>query len=284
MSICYNIMKYKLILIILLFSVFAFGQKMPSDYFKEAGKSFNEGQLDEALSGYMYIVENCPRNELYPRALYNAAYICFLQKKYDQSISISKKILRGGQNELEPLGGGIMSEPFTNYRHRAASQISDCYYELQQYDSALYYLALSDTLYPYRSDCGNAYAENDIQTALRYAELYERLGQPDKAIEKLLPEVFNIGLADNSKIISELERLLPAKSGLIKELDKAIEHVYQKTFTGEYSDYQRYCIQWLGVEIVYHYRCLFYQDKYNKKNVMKWMRESQFYMMVSRRK
>jgi hypothetical protein len=192
-------------------------------------------------------------------------------------------LMHGGQDEFEPLGGDIMSDPYANYRHRAADQISDCYYELQQYDSALYYLALSDTTYPYLSDCGNAYAENDIQTALRYADIYKRLGQPDKAIEKLLQEVFNSHLTDNSEIISELDLLLPVKSSLLKKLDKAIEHVYQKTFTGRYGDYQRYCIQWLGVEIVYPYR-VSYQNKYNKENVMKWMRESNFYVMVSRRK
>ena len=283
MSICYNIMKIKLLLILLMFSVFAFGQKMPSDYFEEAGKSFMEGQMDEALSGYLYIVENHPRNELYPRALYNVAYIYSVQKEYKKSIDYYTLLMHGGQDEFEPLGGDIMSDPYANYRHRAADQISVCYYELQQYDSALYYLALSDTTYPYLSDCGNAYAENDIRTALRYADIYKRLGQPDKAIEKLLPEVFDSYLADNSKIISELDLLLLVKSKLLKKLDKAIEHVYQKTFTGEYCDYQRYCIQWLGVEIVFPQR-LSYEDKYNKENVMKWMRESQFYMMVSRRK
>lgn len=276
-------MKVKLILLLMLFGVFAFGQKMPSDYFDEAGKAFNEGQMDEALSGYLYIVENHPRNELYPRALHNVAYIYSLQKEYKKSIEYYTMLMRGGQDEYEPLGGDIMSDPYANYRHRAASQISDCYYELQQYDSALYYLALSDTTYPYLSDCGNAYAENDIQTALRYADIYKRLGQPDKAIEKLLQEVFNSHLTDNSEIISELDLLLPVKSSLLKKLDKAIEHVYQKTFTGRYGDYQRYCIQWLGVEIVYPYR-VSYQNKYNKENVMKWMRESNFYVMVSRRK
>ena len=276
-------MKVKLILLLMLFSVFAFGQKMPSDYFDEAGKAFNEGQMDEALSGYLYIVENHPRNDLYPRALHNVAYIYSLQKEYKKSIEYYTMLMRGGQDEYEPLGGDIMSDPYANYRHRAASQISDCYYELQQYDSALYYLALSDTTYPYLSDCGNAYAENDIQTALRYADIYKRLGHPDKAIEKLLQQVFNSHLTDNSEIISELDLLLPVKSSLLKKLDKAIEHVYQKTFTGRYGDYQRYCIQWLGVEIVYPYR-VSYQNKYNKENVMKWMRESNFYVMVSRRK
>ena len=277
-------MKTRLTLLLLLsFSVTAFGQKMPSDYFQEAHDYFEEGELDKALVGYMYIVENHPHNELYPRALNNAGYICLLQKKYKKAIEVFSLILNGNQDEREPSGGGIMASPYANYCHRAASQISDCYYELRQYDSALHYLALSDTVYPFLSDCGNAYAENDIQTALRYADIYQRLGLPDKAIEKLLPQVFNTELADNSKIIAKLEKLLKGKRKLHEKLDKAIDNVYLKTFTLDYGNYDRYCIQWFGVEICYPKRS-FNSTDYNKENVMKWMRESEFYQMVAQMK
>lgn len=271
-------MKTKLIFLMLLFSVVAFGQKMPSDYFQAATRYFNDGDMDKALECYLYIVENYPRNELYPRALHNVGYVYFLQRKYQESVDAYTKLLNGGQNELEPLGGGIMADPYTNFRHRAATQISDCYYELGQYDSALHYLALSDTVYKYISTCGNAYAEYYIQTALRYADIYQKLGQPDKAIEKLLPQVFDSGLANNSQIIAELEKLLKGKPKLLKKLDKSIDRVYLKTFTSDYGDYERYCIQWLGVEIRYPYKLW---DKNTKEDVMKKMRESEFYKMVA---
>lgn len=273
-------MKTRLILFLLLsFGLFAFGQKMPSDYFQEATRYFNEGDMDKALEGYLYIVENHPRNELYPRALNNVGHIYMLQKKFPKAIEVFTKLLNGGHNELEPLGGDIMADPYTNFRHRAATQISDCYYELFQYDSALRYLALSDTAYPYRSDCGNAYAEYYIRTALRYADIYQKLGQPDKAIEKLLPQVFETGLADNSKIIAKLKKLLKGKPKLLKQLDESIDGVYLKTFTTKYGDYERYCIQWLGVEIEYPYR--FNKSEYTQENVIKKMRESDFYKMVA---
>ena len=272
-------MKTRLLLLLLMsFGLFAFGQKMPSDYFQEATRYFNEGDMDKALEGYLYIVENHSRNELYPRALHNVGYVYFLQRKYQESVDAYTKLLNGGHNELEPLGGGIMADPYTNFRHRAATQISDCYYELGQYDSALRYLALSDTVYKYISTCGNAYAEYYIRTALRYADIYQKLGQPDKAIEKLLPQVFETGLADNSKIIAELKKLLKGKSKLLKQLDKAINGVYLKTFTSDYGDYERYCIQWLGVEIRYPYKPW---EENTKENVMKKMRESEFYKMVA---
>lgn len=271
-------MKIKLVLLLLSFGIVAFGQKMPSDYFDEAGRYFNDGEMDKALTCYLYIVENHPRNELYPRALNNVGHIYMLQKKFPKAIETLTKLLNGGHDDLEPLGGDIMGEPYTNYRHRAASQISDCYYELLQYDSALRYLALSDTAYPFLHFCGNAYAEDDIRTALRYADIYQKLGQPDKAIEKLLPEVFDSGLADNTNIIAELKKLLNGKPRLLKQLEKSIDGVYLKTFTTDYGDYERYCIQWLGVEIVYPHRSW---EKNTKENVMKKMRESEFYKMVA---
>jgi tetratricopeptide (TPR) repeat protein len=272
-------MKTRLLLLLLMsFGVVAFGQKMPSDYFQEATRYFNEGDMDKALEGYLYIVENHPRNELYPRALHNVGYVYFLQRKYQESVDAYTKLLNGGHNELEPLGGGIMADPYTNFRHRAATQISDCYYELGQYDSALHYLALSDTVYKYISTCGNAYAEYYIRTALRYADIYQKLGQPDKAIGKLLPQVFDSGLADNSKIIAKLKKLLKGKPKLLKQLDKAIDGVYLKTFTSDYGDYERYCIQWLGVEIRYPYKPW---EENTKETVMKKMRESEFYKMVA---
>ena len=271
-------MKIKLILLLLSFGVVAFGQKMPSDYFQEATRYFNEGDMDKALEGYLYIVENHPRNELYPRALHNVGYVYFLQRKYQESVDAYTKLLNGGHNELEPLGGDIMADPYTNFRHRAATQISDCYYELGQYDSALHYLALSDTVYKYISTCGNAYAEYYIRTALRYADIYQKLGQPDKAIGKLLPQVFDSGLADNSKIIAELEKLLKGKPKLLKKLEKSIDGVYLKTFTSDYGDYERYCIRWLGVEIRYPNKSW---EQNTKEDVMRKMRESEFYKMIA---
>ena len=52
MSIYSNIMKIRSILYLLFISVFAFGQKVPSDYFKEANRFYDEGQMDKALDTY----------------------------------------------------------------------------------------------------------------------------------------------------------------------------------------------------------------------------------------
>ena len=65
---------------------------------------------------------------------------------------------------------------------------------------------------------------------------------------------------------------------MLKQLEKAINGVHLKTFTSDYGDYERYCIQWLGVEIRYSYKPW---EENTKENVMKKMRESEFYKMVA---
>ena len=98
-------------------------------------RRFENENFNEALKGYQYIVNNHPKNELYPRAFYNVGYIYFIQKKYDKSIPIFKEILESNFNEKENLGGGIMADPYTNYRHRASEILSEIYYDKKKYDT-----------------------------------------------------------------------------------------------------------------------------------------------------
>jgi hypothetical protein len=61
----------KVFVILLLFCSFSvFSQKMPSDYFDEASKYFEKENLDKALEGYQYIVDN---NEIRIKAVFHTA-------------------------------------------------------------------------------------------------------------------------------------------------------------------------------------------------------------------
>ena len=154
-------MKKIFFLLTFMVSVVTFGQKMPSDYFDEASQFFEDEKLDDALNCYLYIVDNHPKNDLYPKAFYNVGYIYFIQKDYTKAIDIFKAILESNFNEKENLDGGIMADPYTNYRHRASRILSEIYYDKYNYHMALHYFALSDTTYPYLHFCGNEYAYND---------------------------------------------------------------------------------------------------------------------------
>lgn len=264
---------------IIFLSFLAYGQKMPSDYFEEASKYYEEEKFDEALKGYQYIVDNHLKNELYPRAFYNVGYIYFIQKKYDKAIPIFKEILESDFNEEEYIGGGIMADPYTNYRHRASKILSEIYYAKKKYDTALHYFTLSDTTFPYLHFCGNEYASNEVHTALRYADIYQKLKQPEKAIEKLLPSVF-ISLADNSKVIEELKILLADKKSLKQELDNSLNNIYSKNIDREDYSYKSSYFKFLNVEIAVPDIYDDEVEKFDKEKAIKEIQQTDFYKMI----
>ena len=255
------------------------GQKMPSDYFEEAGKFYENKEFGKALTSYQYIVEHYPKNELYPKSFYNVGYIYYDQKNFEKAILIFSTILNGNFNEKENLGGDIMADPYTNYSHRASEILSDIYYEKEKYDSALHYFALSDTASPYLHFCGNEYASNDIHTALRYADIYQKLKQPDQAIKKLLPAVF-ITLADNSMVIDELRKLLNGKSNLKSKLDESLRKIYAKEIRQSKNSYNRYYFKFLDTEIAVPNSYENDNEKFDKQKAIKEIMLTDFYKMI----
>ena len=272
-------MKRILVILFILSSFSTFSQKMPSDYFDEAGKHFEKKEFDKALKGFQYIVENYPKNELYPKAFYNVGYIHFIQEDYDDAISIFKAIIENNFNERENSGGGIMEDPYTNYKHRASKNLSNIYYDKKIFDTALNYLALSDTVFPYLHFSGNEYAANDVYVALRYADIYQKLKQSNKAIEKLLPTVF-VTLSDNSKVITELEKLFKNKKGLKSELDNSLKEIYPKTIQQENYTYTRYYFKFLNVEIAVPDSFENEKKKFNKDKALTEIKQTDFYKIV----
>ena len=148
------------------------------------------------------------------------------------------------------------------------------------YDTALHYFILSDTVYPYLHFCGNEYASNDIYTALRYADIYQKLNQPDMAIEKLLPTVF-ITLADNSKVIEELKKLLAKKKELKKELDNALNNIYSKKIERNDYSYTRYYFKFLNTEITVPVSSQDEKKEFDKDKAIKEIMQTDFYKMIN---
>lgn len=258
-----------------------FAQKMPSDYFEEASKHFENDDYDQALAGYQYIVDHCRKSELYPKAYYNIGFIYYTQRAFEKAEPIFKAILESNFNEKENSGGGVMEDPYTNYKHRASEFLSAIYYDKKMYDVALEYFTLSDTVYPYLHFCGNEYALNDIHTALRYADIYQKLNQPDKAIEALLPTVF-ITLADNSKVIGELRTLLLNKKNLKKELEQSLSKIYSKKINDDNNSFTSYYFKFLGAEIAVPYSYEDDSSKSDKEKAIKEIKQTDFYKMISK--
>lgn len=258
-----------------------FSQKMPSDYFDEGVTNMENEKTKDAIASFKYIVDNHPKNELYPRAFYNLGYIYYQEKQFENAKEIFKTILDSEFNEKEALGGDLMADPYTNYRHRAANQLQQIYYDTKDYDSSLYYLALSDTAYPYLHFCGNEYAANDVYMSLKYADVYEKLDDLTNAKKALLKSVF-VDLADNSKVIEELKRLFEkdkGKKGLIDELNKALENIYSKTETRNDEEYTWYYFKFQGTEIAVPYN-FFDSDDFDKAKTIAEIKQTEFYIMI----
>lgn len=286
-------MKLQLLLLAMLLSVTALAQKKPVDYFEEANRYYDARQYDKALKGYQYFVKHFPKDQGYPRALYNAAHCQFLLKQYGKCIKTCRKLMAVEADEKDPLDWGIMADPYANYRHRGADMAYECYAIQQKWDSALRYLALSDTLYPYIHFCGNAYAGNEVSNALRYAEIYEHIGQPDKALEKLIQTVFLDGLTDVSKVLAEVRKLLSGREGLLQELDTAMNAMYEKKFEfvdneGKTHTNTHHYISFLSVEIeVPEDYWFFYfvpnkvESGFVKEECITYIKQTSFYKMIA---
>jgi len=274
-------MKKLLLLLFILIFHSAFAQKMPSDYFDEGEKYYEEKNYDKALSTFQFIVDNYPKDELFPMALFNVGYLYSLQNDYRKAITVFKSILESDFNEKDKLGGGIMADPYTNYKHRASNMLSDLYFNLEVYDSSLYYFSLSDTLYPYLHFCGNELAENQVYKSLQYAKIFEKLNQSDKIVGALLPSVF-IELADNSQVITELERIFKEniKNQIKKEFDEALNKIVKKSVKYENSFYDNYYVNFMQTEIEIPYQMI--GDKYDKKKTIKKIHNTDFYKMIKK--
>jgi tetratricopeptide (TPR) repeat protein len=271
-----NAMKQLTILLILVCNA-VFSQKMASDYFKEADTYFEQQNYGKALEGFQYIVEHYPQNELYDQSYFNVGHIYYLQKNQRKAIPFLKTMLDDHFIEARKNGSNSRADIYAHYRHAASEMLSELYYQDKKYDLALHYLALSDTTYPYRHFCGNAYAVNDVSTALRYSAIYQKLGKADKAIEKLLPTVF-ITLSDNSEVMQELKKLLAGKKELKQQLEEALKQIYPKT-SG--SGYRSYYFLFLNVEIEVPAN---YEDDEQTIDTVKTMeaiKQSPFYNMLA---
>jgi tetratricopeptide (TPR) repeat protein len=256
-------------------------QKMPSDYFDEAEQFFEAKEYKNSITTYKYIVVNHPKNELYPKAYYNLGYTLYIDKQYDSSIIVFKSILKGNFNEMESSGGGIMNDPYANYRHRSSELLSEIYEKKGDFAAALQYFALADTAYPYLHFCGNEYASNDVHSALRYSLLYQKLNNTDKAIEYLLPAVF-ITLADNFKVISELKSLLRNKKGIKKDLDLALANIYSKTIQTKDYNYKRHYFKFLNAEIAVPGGYVGENETFDKDKSVQEIRRTDFYKMIKK--
>ncbi|MBS1777732.1 MAG: hypothetical protein JST70_00310 [Bacteroidetes bacterium] len=226
-------------------STLVLAQKMPSDYFEEGITFYDQERYNDAENAFRYIVINHPKSKIYYESLFNLGYSYLNNHKADSAIYIFKKMLASGAVDLKEVRGDIMESPYRDYKHKSSRILSSIYYDKQKYDSALHFLILSDTVYPYHHFCGNEYAGNTIETCEYYADIYLKMGDTNKALHKLLSIPIGIeSLAGNKSAMKMINSLLikrPDRKLLASMLDtsimniKAIAHYYEKDTSFTYN-------------------------------------------------
>lgn len=179
---------------------------------KELAVDIRDKMLIKAIDLYQELIKEYPKSKWTFRALNNIGFAELALQNKDKAKLYFEQVLKSNANDKEKggAGSGIMGEPYANYKNRAARELAKIYIEEQNFDKALEYLALTKQ-YTYQHFCGNAYAEEKITMRLLYAKCYVGLNQTDKAIQILVPNLLENGLADNTKVVNFIFDLLSSR-------------------------------------------------------------------------
>jgi|GEM_PF-2885733 len=221
-------MIIRLLLIPLLFlSLSGVSQKMPADYYEEGGNLLNTGHYLEAIPPLKYIVDNYSKFSQYAAVYYDLGVAYYGNKQYSEAILVFKNILEKDAIETVDYSGDIMENPYSNFKNGAAYMISKSYFDTQQYDSALYYQELSETVHTFRHFCGNAIAQNEVSDQIYKAKIYLALGKKDYFEKTLLTYTFLTEEYSNEVLILLKNYYKTEFKGktLLKEAKKAFGHI-----------------------------------------------------------
>jgi tetratricopeptide (TPR) repeat protein len=197
--------------------------------FEEAIDYSYDEIYDSALLYFEKILIDFPKSELRGRAHYNIGYIYFKMKEYDKSKTIFLSILKSDYNEYEAYS---LMEQYTLFKHRSCEYLAEIFLDEGNFKEAEKYVRLFDKKYPYKHFCGNEIAAYEIYRSRCYARVFEGEKSFKKAMDKLLPFLFDWGLASNDKLISDLIRVTDkycSKDKIKEELEKAKKSLTMKT-------------------------------------------------------
>jgi len=205
------------------------GQDKIEDLFQRAEEHFEKEELDSALLLYHFISENFKEHPSVPEAIYNKAYIFNRIDEKEKAKKIFIQFLKSDFSEKHSgPGEGIMSEPFSLFKHRAANHLAEIYLDEKRFRRALKYTKLAEFKYPYIHFCGNEIEANEIYFAVLYSRCYDGLGKKDKAISLLWDHIFYYGLASNTIAVEQIATLLKdqfSKMELEMEIIGAIQKI-----------------------------------------------------------
>jgi tetratricopeptide (TPR) repeat protein len=151
---------------------------------KDFAEEIKEIILERALENYQELIDSFPNSKLLYRAMNNKGYIELDLDDIEEAEKTFKKIIDSEADD-EEIGGpglGLMSEPYTNYKNRAAKALANIYLEKEDFAEALKFLDLTKK-YPYYHFCGNEYEADEIYMSTLYAKCY--IGLKDYEISNI---------------------------------------------------------------------------------------------------
>jgi tetratricopeptide (TPR) repeat protein len=199
--------------------------KPDQDAFQVAVDLFEDQQYKAALRAFRQFQVQFPKSKLKASAHYNVAMIFYFDKEYDSAKKVFLEILDQPYNEQDP--NDIM-EPYKLYKHNTCRMLAEISIEEREYQAAERYITLFDKDYPYQHFCGNEWAAYDMYKAVMLAKVHTGLNRPEKAIQELVPHIFDNGLASNEEVLETLYTILKttyAADQVREELNKALASV-----------------------------------------------------------
>ena len=192
--------------------------------FDEALEYYYDEEYDSALYLFSNFLEGYPKSPLEPRVKYNIGYILKEQEQDEEAIKIFEEIINSNYKELEPYGG--LMEDYALYKHRSAKHLFELFMSSGDLRKSKEYLRLFDKKYTYKHFCGNELRANEIYTAESYAKVYRREGKLDKAIDAMLPYIFDDGLASNASPLNEFIKIIELRFST-EEIESALQKAVQ---------------------------------------------------------
>lgn len=249
-------------------------------------KETRESILEKSLEYYEELEENYPKSKYLFRALNNKGYIEFELGDKEEAKNTFLKIIdsKANDKELGGTGSGIMGEPYANYKNRAAKTLARICIADSSYLEGLKYLELTKK-YPYRHFCGNEMAGERIYLKELYGMCYLGLKDYKSAFAVLLPEVVEIGLADNkSLVIMTYNALLKiySKEYLRQEYEKAFFNYKTEKVKNSDGEEDIYYIIFLDTKIELTLWMLQSQSIEERENTIRTMyKESYLYGLLN---
>lgn len=265
-------------------------EKMIDDLFYDAEKHIDDSSLNEAIATYKQITKIAKKKSSdYARAVYNTGYTYYLQHNDSAAEQVFLQILGSNFNEMDEggKGSGLMQDPYALYKHNACQQLAEIEFSRNNYAKALQYIKTFHRVYPYRHFCGNELTASRIYTAEMYSRAYEGMKDTTSAINVLLPEAFETGLAPNASLVNRVVGLLKAKyekQFLVAQLNTAIDKLEEKTVKGKRDSYETYLLNFMEVSIPVWGDMMWGDEYQNKPELEKrkiFVKNSLLYKMIN---